>query len=367
MGRVYRHLHSRFFWIKYHVDGEVVRESTRSVHRGEAVKFLRSRMEKIAAGTPSPAAIERTTLAELEQALLDDYRVNGRRPAPRVAIALAHLKAHFGRSCRLVTLSFERLNAYVAERMKSGRTAATARCELSALKHGFRLLERAGKARTPPFPTISVQNARKGFIEAEELAAILHHLPEDLRPLIEFLDLTGWRLRQETTLRWNQVDFVGGVARLEPGSTKSGEGRTFPFAALPPLTEVLRRQRQRVTALEQRLQHVIPFVFTWSRRFAGEPLRDFRLSWRRASRAAGCPGRLVHDLRRGAVRRLERCGVSRSVAMKLTGHKTEAVYRRYAIVSERDLSDGIAKVAEALRRAGDLGAGPVDAVRCGQT
>jgi hypothetical protein len=27
--------------------------------------------------------------------------------------------------------------------------------------------------------------------------------------------------------------------------------------------------------------------------------------------------------------------------MELTGHKTEAVYRRYAIVSERDLSIGV--------------------------
>jgi hypothetical protein len=46
-----------------------------------------------------------------------------------------------------------------------------------------------------------------------------------------------------------------------------------------------------------------------------------------------------------AVRNLERAGVSRSVAMKLTGHRTEAVYRRYAIVSEPDLSEGLMKLA----------------------
>ena len=35
----------------------------------------------------------------------------------------------------------------------------------------------------------------------------------------------------------------------------------------------------------------------------------------------------------------------RSVAMKLTGHQTEAVYRRYAIVCEADLSEGLKKLA----------------------
>ena len=54
---------------------------------------------------------------------------------------------------------------------------------------------------------------------------------------------------------------------------------------------------------------------------------------------AGHPGYLLHDLRRSAVRKMERSGLSRSVAMQLTGHKTEAVYRRYAITSESDLRE----------------------------
>ena len=31
--------------------------------------------------------------------------------------------------------------------------------------------------------------------------------------------------------------------------------------------------------------------------------------------------------------------------MKLTGYKTESIYRRYAIVAEQDLKDGVAKLA----------------------
>jgi integrase len=70
-----------------------------------------------------------------------------------------------------------------------------------------------------------------------------------------------------------------------------------------------------------------------------------RKPWLAACTAAGLPGLLIHDLRRSAVRNMEQAGVSRSVAMKLTGHKTEAVYRRYAIVSQADLEEAARRLA----------------------
>src|SRR5262249_29614393 len=63
-------------------------------------------------------------------------------------------------------------------------------------------------------------------------------------------------------------------------------------------------------------------------------------------RKAGVPGRIMHDFRRTAVRNLERAGVPRSVAMKMVGHRTEAIYRRYAIVSDADLREAAAKLAQ---------------------
>jgi hypothetical protein len=42
------------------------------------------------------------------------------------------------------------------------------------------------------------------------------------------------------------------------------------------------------------------------------------------------------------VRRLEAIGVPRNTAMKLVGHKTESIYRRYAI--EAEMRDAAAKL-----------------------
>jgi hypothetical protein len=47
---------------------------------------------------------------------------------------------------------------------------------------------------------------------------------------------------------------------------------------------------------------------------------------------------------------MEQAGVPRSVAMKISGHKTESIYRRYAIVAERDIADGLRKVAAFQRK-----------------
>jgi hypothetical protein len=45
------------------------------------------------------------------------------------------------------------------------------------------------------------------------------------------------------------------------------------------------------------------------------------------------------------VRNLERAGVPRSAAMKLVRHKTESVYRRYAIIDEAVLQEAGAKLS----------------------
>ena len=89
----------------------------------------------------------------------------------------------------------------------------------------------------------------------------------------------------------------------------------------------------------------------------GKRIKSLRKSWADACTAAGFPGKLLHDLRRSAVRNMERAGLSRSVAMQLTGHKTEAVYRRYAITSEADLREGVERLNGKASSRNRLGVG----------
>ena len=131
---------------------------------------------------------------------------------------------------------------------------------------------------------------------------------------------SSWLPSHCTRTRWWRRN--GGFLRLEPGMTKNGEGRAFQIA--PALRALLERRQEYTRRCERAQTRIIPLVFHRK----GQPVKSFRRTWAEACKKTGLPGLLFHDLRRSAVRNLERAGVSPSVAMKLVGHKTESVYRR---------------------------------------
>lgn len=171
--------------------------------------------------------------------------------------------------------------------------------------------------------------------------------------MVTFAYVTGWLLSSEVLpLEWRQVDFEAGEVRLDDGTTKNGEGRVFPFAKDDALGTMLREQdaeRRRLKTAGQIVRCV--FFREVAEGRGGEqkpkPVTRFSKAWKNACRAAGCPGRLRHDLRRTAVRNLTRAGVPQTIAMKLTGHKTDSVFRRYDIVSPNDLRVAVERLDEA--------------------
>ncbi len=112
---------------------------------------------------------------------------------------------------------------------------------------------------------------------------------------------------------------------------KNGEPRELPL--IGPLAEMIEK-RWELSALG------CPYVFHRN----GRPIKDFRESWAQACEAAGVPDLLFHDLRRSGVRRMDLNNIPRSVAMKISGHKTETVYKRYAIVTTDDVRRALQQV-----------------------
>jgi integrase len=329
------------------------RESSGSTRRADAVKLLKKRMAEVGAGKRVVSlAAERTTFENLMAILRDDYHVNGRKSARRMGTSIDRLAEVFSGS-RAVDITTERIRTYMRQRLDAGKAHSTVRNEINALRRAFRLAHESGKvAEVPHFPKLEVNNTRTGFFEEAEFRKVLEHLPAPVAAIAEFGYLSGWRLGEILPLRWLQVDREAGVIRLEVGSTKNNDGRVLPFSVLPALRQVIERQLAYTREVEQRKSLIVPWVFHRN----GREIRNLDTAWKIACEKAGCPGRIFHDLRRTAVRNLERAGVSRSIAMKITGHRTEAIYRRYAIVNEADMAEGLGKLAGYLdRRAGPGG------------
>jgi integrase len=319
------------WWIKYYRNGQPIRESSGSGLERVARTLLNKRLGTVAKGEPIVRGADRVKVDELLADLITEYEVNGRRSLERVKISVDHLKQCFA-GARAHAVDTSHIRTYVAKRQVEQASNATINRELAALKraltlgcHGQKILHR------PYIPMLREDNARQGFFERSQFEAVRRHLRECLRPLVTFAYVTGWRLSEVLHLTWAQVDFHAGTVRLEPGTTKNRLGRMFPFT--PELRALLESQRASTEKTDKQTGRIIPWVFHRQ----GKPIKDFRGAWQKACDAAGVPGRLFHDFRRTAVRNLERAGVPRSVAMLMTGHKTEAVYRRYAIVSEADL------------------------------
>jgi integrase len=191
-------------------------------------------------------------------------------------------------------------------------------------------------------------NRRRGFFEGDELEAVVAKLPEHLRGLLRFLFWTGWRSGEARGLEWRQVDLKAGVIRLD--DSKSGEPRTIPYGVLPVLRAIVEAQRQRADQLQRaaeadgkrkRLARIVRHVFFTP---AGFKIHDLAGEWDTARKAAGLPGRLVHDCRRTAARNMLRAGIPQAVAMQIGGWKTDSIFRRYAIVDERLLAENLRKL-----------------------
>ena len=174
--------------------------------------------------------------------------------------------------------------------------------------------------------------------------------------MIRFAAITGWRIASEVLpLQWHQIDFAANEVRLDVGTTKNGEGRVFVLTT--ELRQLLEDRRSEHKALVASGIICPQVFFRFTAKGRGGPRRpvkitSFAKAWKTATIKAGCPGRLPHDLRRTAIRTMVRRGISESVAMRLSGHKTRSVFERYNVTSGSDLHEAARKLEGQLELPG---------------
>ena len=236
----------------------------------------------------------------------------------RMEDAFKPLSAKFS-GWKTSAITTTRLKEYANERLSAGIAPATVLYELRMLRRAFRLAE----VPCPTFPSIEVNNVRKNFFRSEEFQAVINHLAVYLRPVMIAAYLMGWRAESELLpLRWKDVDFRLGIITLPIGSTKNGEGRTYPFGKFPELTALFETRWKETEKLQRERGIVIPWVFFRVTSTKICPIKSYTTAWKNATERAGLPGRWVHDFRRCGARSLRQAGVPESVAMGLLGQRT---------------------------------------------
>jgi integrase len=343
MGMLYKR--GEMFWIKYYSSGKPIRESTGTTKQKEAELFLKNREGRSAAGLQPLPRVDRITYDELARDLRLHYETTGTRGLKEADTRFKALQPFFtGR--RAASLKGALAEEYVQDRLQTGMTPATVNRELATLIRMLRLgYEREKVAKLPVIHKLTEAPPRAGFFERADFEAVRRTLRPDLQLAVTIAHSYGWRMQSEVlTLGLSQIDVSAGTMRINPGGSKTGEGRIVYLSS--EVKRMLEEQIERVRTLSRTLGRVIPFLFPHlNGRLQGQRIKDFRKSWASACKAVGLSGMLRHDLRRTAARNLIRSGVPEVVSMRITGHRTPAVFNRYNIVSPTDLQDAARKMA----------------------
>lgn len=157
---------------------------------------------------------------------------------------------------------------------------------------------------------------------------------EDWRAIAAFrlLILTGARLSEILTLRWDWIDVVQGVARL-PESKTGAKNLYLPPGALAVLAA---------------LPHLAtnPHVLPGDR--PGSHFVGVQKPWQRVRRVAGLPGLRLHDLRHAFASVAVASGDSLFIVGKILGHRQASTTERYAHLAPDPARAAATRTAERL-------------------
>jgi integrase len=216
---------------------------------------------------------------------------------------------------------------------KKRRSNATVNRYLAALSHAFSVaVKEWGWLDSSPVRKVSRLKESRGrvrFLSKEERTRLLKACRESSQPLLYPLVVlalsTGARQGELLALRWSDVDLRRKVIRLE--DTKNNERRALPLAGL---ALELVSELSKVRRIDSDL--VFPSK--------GDGAKPFHLRavWLKALSDANVEDFRFHDLRHTAASYLAMNGATLAEIAEVLGHKTLAMVKRYAHLTEQHTS-----------------------------
>lgn len=138
------------------------------------------------------------------------------------------------------------------------------------------------------------------------------------------------RLGEILSLTWERVIKDFKLIRLRPEDTKTDEARLIPLT--PTIGELLKDLNQ-LRYLNQ--DHV--FLVK------GKSVYSIKTAFNAACRRAKIEDFHFHDFRHTAITNMRRAGIDHLTIMKISGHKTMEVFRRYNSFHESDLREAASR------------------------
>jgi integrase len=375
-GSLLRRKGTDIWYAQYYRDGLQIRVSTKTTVRQEALGVLRRLMGDSERGLASPAELKKITYGDLRAALIANYTERGNKSLAQRAdgtesiVGLPQLDTFFGYEeatnavgklsvknpgATLTRLTTDAARTFAKTRSAEGAGPAMINRSLALLRRMLRIAHEENKILSvPKIRLLKEPPARKGFLELAKFEELLGLLPTHLRPLILFLYWCGVRLGEALSIQFDQVDIEAGLIRLEEDQTKIGEPRIVPLPSV--LVSELRGAEPKTgrvfdgTNLRVEWEKACAACGLGTRvKIEGKRIvrsdrkqpRHVKNTWYRYN------GLIVHDLRRSAIRNLIRAGVSEQVAMRISGHKTVSVFRRYNIVATDDVVTAMRRLESA--------------------
>ena len=185
-------------------------------------------------------------------------------------------------------------------------------------------------------PLPDPHNERDRVLSQEEWQRLYEVAKPHLRPVLLLAYQLGQRFGEIINLTWDRVDLQRGFITLRAIDTKTKKPRRVP------LTPV-------VKSTLQNLAKVQSMTTTQVFLYEGKPLKRISRTFKTALRDAGIKDFRFHDLRHCAATNLRRAGVDTATAMRIVGHKSEKMWKRYNVMEENDLLNAASKLNSYLQ------------------